>query len=49
MKNSQKLGAKGWIGMTWPKKYGGKERSMLERYIVQEELLAAGAQSLCTL
>ena len=24
-------------------KYGGKERSMLERYVVQEELLAAGA------
>ncbi|UOR11339.1 acyl-CoA dehydrogenase family protein [Halobacillus amylolyticus] len=40
---SQKLGEKGWIGMTWPKKYGGKERSSLERYIVIEELLAAGA------
>ena len=42
-KFTRKLGAKGWIGMTWPKKYGGKERSMLERYVVQEELLAAGA------
>ncbi|UOQ94864.1 acyl-CoA dehydrogenase family protein [Halobacillus shinanisalinarum] len=40
---SQKLGKKGWIGMTWPKQYGGKERSSLERYIVIEELLAAGA------
>lgn len=40
---TRKLGAKGWIGMTWPKKYGGHERSMLERYVVQEELLAAGA------
>lgn len=40
---SQKLGAKGWIGMTWPKKYGGAERSFLERYVVTEELLAAGA------
>ena len=29
--------------MTWPKRYGGDERSMLERYVVTEELLAAGA------
>lgn len=40
---SKKLGEKGWIGMTWPKKYGGHERSAVERYIVTEELLAAGA------
>ena len=26
-----------------PKKYGGRERSMLERYVVLEEMLAAGA------
>lgn len=29
--------------MTWPKHYGGKECSAIERYIVLEELLAAGA------
>ncbi len=40
---SAKLGARGWIGMTWPKRYGGAERSFLERYVVLEELLAAGA------
>ncbi len=40
---SRKVAAKGWIGMTWPHKYGGQERSMLERYVVLEELLAAGA------
>lgn len=40
---SKKLGARGWIGLTWPKKYGGHERSFLERYVVMEELLAAGA------
>ena len=40
---SQKLGAKGWIGMTWPKRCGGAERTALERYVVLEELLAAGA------
>jgi acyl-CoA dehydrogenase len=40
---SLKLGQRGWIGMLWPKKYGGHERSALERYVVLEELLAAGA------
>ena len=40
---SRRLGERGWIGMTWPKSYGGGERSMLERYVVTEELLAAGA------
>ena len=33
---SRRLGARGWIGMTWPKKYGGGERSFLERYVVTE-------------
>lgn len=40
---SRALAAQGWIGMTWPKRYGGGERSFLERYVVTEELLAAGA------
>ncbi|WP_191833451.1 acyl-CoA dehydrogenase family protein [Pseudomonas fluorescens] len=40
---SRKLGERGWLGMTWPKRYGGHERSALERYVVLEELLAAGA------
>ena len=40
---SRKLGERGWLGMTWPKEYGGHERSALERYAVTEELLAAGA------
>ena len=40
---SRKVGAKGWIGMTWPRAYGGHERSFLERYVVTEELLAANA------
>lgn len=29
--------------MTWPKQYGGHERSALERYVVLEEMLAASA------
>ncbi|MFL0413806.1 acyl-CoA dehydrogenase family protein [uncultured Sphingomonas sp.] len=40
---SRKLGAQGWLGMTWPKRYGGHERSAFERYVVVEETLAAGA------
>ena len=40
---SRRLGERGWIGMTWPRRYGGGERSALERLVVLEELLAAGA------
>ncbi|MFP6835566.1 MAG: acyl-CoA dehydrogenase family protein [Pseudomonadales bacterium] len=40
---SRKLGTQGWIGMAWPKEYGGGERSFFERYVVTEELLTAGA------
>jgi alkylation response protein AidB-like acyl-CoA dehydrogenase len=40
---SRALGARGWIGMTWPKRYGGHELSAAERYVVIEEVLAAGA------
>ncbi|WP_295374296.1 acyl-CoA dehydrogenase family protein [uncultured Pseudacidovorax sp.] len=39
---SRRIAAQGWIGMTWPRRYGGHERSALERYVVTEELLAAG-------
>ena len=40
---SRKCAEEGLIGMTWPAEYGGAERSFLERYVVSEELLAAGA------
>jgi alkylation response protein AidB-like acyl-CoA dehydrogenase len=40
---SAKVGARGWIGMTWPRRYGGHERTAFERYVVLEEMLAAGA------
>jgi alkylation response protein AidB-like acyl-CoA dehydrogenase len=40
---SRRVGAKGWIGMTWPKKYGGHERSYLERYVITEEFRVANA------
>jgi acyl-CoA dehydrogenase len=40
---SRKLGERGWLGMTWPRGYGGHDRNPLERFVVTEELLAAGA------
>ena len=40
---SRKMAEQGWLGMTWPKAYGGHERTFFERYVVTEEVLAAGA------
>jgi acyl-CoA dehydrogenase len=40
---SARLGERGWLGLTWPTRYGGSDRSTVERYVVIEELLAAGA------
>ena len=40
---SRKLGERGWLGMTFPVEYGGRGRTPLERFVVNEELLAAGA------
>lgn len=40
---SRRLGERGWLGMTIPAAYGGHGRSALDRYVVTEELLAAGA------
>jgi alkylation response protein AidB-like acyl-CoA dehydrogenase len=40
---TRRVAAQGWIGMTWPKRYGGQERSYLERFVVTEEMLAVAA------
>lgn len=40
---SRRLGERGWIGMALPKRYGGADASPFARYVVIEELLAAGA------
>ena len=40
---SRKMSKKGWIGLTWPKEYGGQGRSYIDRTIMQEEMLKAGA------
>ncbi|MBH67335.1 MAG: acyl-CoA dehydrogenase [Rhodospirillaceae bacterium] len=44
---SKRVGKRGWIGMTWPKKYGGHERSFLERYVVTEEFRSQNAPVTC--
>jgi alkylation response protein AidB-like acyl-CoA dehydrogenase len=40
---SKRAAKAGFIGMTWPKHYGGGEYSNLQRFVVTEEMLAAGA------
>lgn len=40
---SRELGRRGWIGLTVPREYGGCGRGGVARYVVTEELLAAGA------
>src|SRR5436190_1083028 len=40
---SQELGRRGWIGLNWPKQYGGRDRPEIERYAITEEMLGAGA------
>src|SRR5512134_1563797 len=34
----KKLAAKGWLGMTWPKQYGGREMKGVYEYILNEAL-----------
>lgn len=40
---SRRAGAAGFIGITWPRAYGGAEQSSLVRFVVTAEMLAAGA------
>ena len=40
---SRKMAARGWIGLTWPTKYGGGGRSYVDRLCLTELLLGAGA------
>ena len=34
---TKKVAEKGWIGISWPKEYGGQDGSRLDQYIVEEE------------
>jgi alkylation response protein AidB-like acyl-CoA dehydrogenase len=40
---SLKLGRRGWLGMTFPVEEGGHGRAAIERFVVTETLIAAGA------
>ncbi|WP_296257327.1 MULTISPECIES: acyl-CoA dehydrogenase family protein [unclassified Pseudomonas] len=40
---SRALAARGWVGLTLPKAYGGAELDAFARFVVVEELLCAGA------
>jgi alkylation response protein AidB-like acyl-CoA dehydrogenase len=40
---SRRLARQGWIGLTLPVEYGGAGRSSFARFVLLEELLAAGA------
>jgi alkylation response protein AidB-like acyl-CoA dehydrogenase len=40
---SRKLAKRGWVGMALPRRYGGGDRSAVERFVVVEELLRWGA------
>ncbi|MBI2918531.1 MAG: acyl-CoA dehydrogenase family protein [Chloroflexi bacterium] len=35
---SKKLAARGWLGMSWPKKYGGQDRPFMDQAILNEEI-----------
>lgn len=40
---SRKMAKRGWIGLTWPKQYGGQGRTYVEKAILMEELLKVQA------
>jgi alkylation response protein AidB-like acyl-CoA dehydrogenase len=40
---TKKVAEKGWIGLNWPKEYGGQGRSNVDRFILTEEMLRYGA------
>jgi alkylation response protein AidB-like acyl-CoA dehydrogenase len=41
-KGMRKLGADGWIGLSWPKELGGMELTPMEQYIFTEEVMRTG-------
>ena len=39
----RKLGEQGWLGMTWPEEYGGREADGVLEYLLNERLAGVGA------
>jgi alkylation response protein AidB-like acyl-CoA dehydrogenase len=44
---TKRVAKKGWIGLTWPKEYGGQGLSFIHRLILTEEMLRYGAPAAC--
>jgi len=44
---TKKVAQRGWIGLTWPKEYGGQGCSNIDRFILTEEMLRYGAPAAC--
>lgn len=40
---ARRMADEGWIGMGWPKEHGGQDRPPIERVIIAEEMISAGA------
>ena len=38
----KKVAEKGWVGISWPKEYGGQDGSRIDQYIVEEEFSRIG-------
>ena len=38
----QKVSERGWVGISWPKEYGGQGGSRIDQYIVEEEFARVG-------
>ena len=38
----KEIAEKGWVGISWPKEYGGQGGSRIDQYIVEEEFARAG-------
>jgi alkylation response protein AidB-like acyl-CoA dehydrogenase len=43
LKIRRELAARGWLGLQWPKQYGGQEAPMMKRFILEQELIYRGA------
>ena len=44
---TKKVANKGWIGLPWPKEYGGKGATNVDRFVLAEEMLRYGAPAGC--
>ena len=42
----RRMGADGWLGVAWPREYGGQGATLLEQVIYQEELVRSGSPAL---